>query len=120
MPISHRRPGLLHLVLPHPALDQAAALSPSPAASPRTPRRTPRMLPEGLPCPRTSFTSDKPRSSIDSWNSVDTNEIVWEWKDEELALLSRTLDNIPSHLMTPYVGVVPPPNVLDKLARNIA
>ncbi|KAG9104841.1 hypothetical protein FRC06_008071 [Ceratobasidium sp. 370] len=119
MPIAHRRPGLLHLVLPHPALDQAAALEPSPAASPRTPRRTSR-LSDGPPCPRTSIASDKPRSSIDSWNSVDTNEIVWEWKDEELALLSRTLDNIPSHLMTPYVGVVPPPNVLDKLARNIA
>ncbi|KAG8747344.1 hypothetical protein FRC10_001523 [Ceratobasidium sp. 414] len=119
MPIAHRRPGLLHLVLPHPALDQAA-LSPSPAASPRTPRRTSRLLPDGLPCPRTSIASDKPRSSIDSWNSVDTNEIVWEWKDEELTLLSRTLDNIPSHLMTPYVGVIPPPNVLDKLARNIA
>ncbi|KAG9113672.1 hypothetical protein FRC07_007739 [Ceratobasidium sp. 392] len=117
MPIAHRRPGLLHLVLPHPALDQAAALSPSPALSPHTPRRTSR---EGLPCPRTSIASDKPRSSIDSWNSVDTNELVWEWKDEELALLSRTLDNLPSHLMTPYVGVVPPPNVLDKLARNIA
>ncbi|KAG8688103.1 hypothetical protein FRC08_011618 [Ceratobasidium sp. 394] len=116
MPIAHRRPGLLHLVLPHPALDQAAALE-SPAASPRTPRRTSRLSDT---CPRTSIASDKPRSSIDSWNSVDTNEMVWEWKDEELALLSRTLDNLPSHLMTPYVGVIPPPNVLDKLARNIA
>ncbi|KAF8606568.1 hypothetical protein BDV93DRAFT_553735 [Ceratobasidium sp. AG-I] len=121
MPIAHRRPGLLHLVLPHPALDQASTLSPSSAASPHTPRKTSRLLPDsGLPHPRTSITSDRPRSSIDSWNSVDTNEIAWEWKDEELALLSRTLDNIPSHLMTPYVGVIPPPNVLDKLARNIA
>ncbi|QRV75208.1 hypothetical protein RhiJN_03223 [Ceratobasidium sp. AG-Ba] len=112
MPIAHRRPGLLHLVLPHPALDHPAAISPEPAASPRTPRRTSQ--------PRSSLASDKPRSSIDSWNSVDTNEIAWEWKHEELELLSRTLDNIPSHLMTPYVGVIPPPNVLDKLARNIA
>ncbi|CAE6478229.1 hypothetical protein AG1IA_05273 [Rhizoctonia solani AG-1 IA] len=121
MPIAHRRPGLLHLVMPHPALDQTAASSPSSTvASPHTPRRTPRHLPESLPHTRTSVASDKPRSSIDSWNSVDTNELVWEWKDEELELLSRTLDNIPSHLMTPYVGVVPPPNVLDKLARDIA
>ncbi|QRW18105.1 hypothetical protein RhiXN_03029 [Rhizoctonia solani] len=107
--------------MPHPALDQTAASSPSSTvASPHTPRRTPRHLPESLPHTRTSVASDKPRSSIDSWNSVDTNELVWEWKDEELELLSRTLDNIPSHLMTPYVGVVPPPNVLDKLARDIA
>ncbi|CEL55551.1 hypothetical protein RSOLAG1IB_01563 [Rhizoctonia solani AG-1 IB] len=118
---AHRRPGLLHLVMPHPALDQTTASSPSSTvASPHTPRRTPRQLPDSLPQPRTSVASDKPRSSIDSWNSVDTNELIWEWKDEELALLSRTLDNIPSHLMTPYVGVVPPPNVLDKLARDIA
>lgn len=121
MPIAHRRPGLLHLVMPHPALDQTSAPSPSSTvASPHTPRRTPRHTPDSLPRPRTSVASDKPRSSIDSWNSVDTNELIWEWKDEELELLSRTLDNIPSHLMTPYVGVVPPPNVLDKLARNIA
>ncbi|CAE6462152.1 unnamed protein product [Rhizoctonia solani] len=121
MPIAHRRPGLLHLVMPHPALDQTTAPSPSSTvASPHTPRRTPRHLPDSLPQPRTSIASDKPRSSIDSWNSVDTNELVWEWKDEELALLSHTLDNLPSHLMTPYVGVIPPPNVLDKLARDIA
>ncbi|CUA68431.1 hypothetical protein RSOLAG22IIIB_03467 [Rhizoctonia solani] len=121
MPIAHRRPGLLHLVMPHPALDQTAAPSPSSTvASPHTPRRTPRQTPDSLPRARTSVASDKPRSSIDSWNSVDTNELVWEWKEEELELLSRTLDNIPSHLMTPYVGVVPPPNVLDKLARDIA
>ncbi|CAE6536296.1 unnamed protein product [Rhizoctonia solani] len=121
MPIAHRRPGLLHLVMPHPALDQTAAPSPpSTVASPHTPRRTPRHLPESLPRPRTSVASDKPRSSIDSWNSVDTNELIWEWKEQELELLSRTLDNIPSHLMTPYVGVIPPPNVLDKLARDIA
>ncbi|KAG8731272.1 hypothetical protein FRC11_004598 [Ceratobasidium sp. 423] len=121
MPIAHRRPGLLHLVMPHPALDQTAAPSPSSTvASPHTPRRAPRHPPESLPRPRTSIASDKPRSSIDSWNSVDTNELVWEWKEEELEVLSRTLDNIPSHLMTPYVGVIPPPNVLDKLARDIA
>ncbi|CAE6440502.1 unnamed protein product [Rhizoctonia solani] len=121
MPIAHRRPGLLHLVMPHPALDQASAPSPSSTvASPHTPRRTPRQTPDSLARPRTSVASDKPRSSIDSWNSVDTNELIWEWKEEELELLSRTLDNIPSHLMTPYVGVIPPPNVLDKLARDIA
>ncbi|KAJ1307706.1 hypothetical protein OPQ81_001795 [Rhizoctonia solani] len=121
MPIAHRRPGLLHLVMPHPALDQTTAPSPSSTvASPHTPRRAPGHTPESLPRPRTSVASDKPRSSIDSWNSVDTNELIWEWKEEELDLLSRTLDNIPSHLMTPYVGIIPPPNVLDKLARNIA
>ncbi|CAE6461284.1 unnamed protein product [Rhizoctonia solani] len=121
MPISHRRPGLLHLVMPHPALDQTAASSPSSTvASPHTPRKAPRHTPDSLPRPRTSVASDKPRSSIDSWNSVDTNELIWEWKDAELEVLSRALDNIPSHLMTPYVGAIPPPNVLDKLARDIA
>ncbi|KAH7341613.1 hypothetical protein B0J17DRAFT_714775 [Rhizoctonia solani] len=121
MPISHRRPGLLHLVMPHPALDQTAASSPSSTvASPHTPRKAPRQTPDCVPRLRTSVASDKPRSSIDSWNSVDTNELIWEWKDEELKVLSRALDNIPSHLMTPYVGVIPPPNVLDKLARDIA
>lgn len=35
-------------------------------------------------------------------------------------ILPQTLDTLPSHLMTPFNGAVPPANLLDKIARSIA
>ena len=31
----------------------------------------------------------------------------------------QTLENLPSHLLTPFVGPVPPSNLLDKIARGV-
>lgn len=59
----------------------------------------------------------------------------WEWKQEEILLLQRvcsktnhgtythitqTLDALPSHLLTPFNGPVPPSNLLDKIARGVS
>ena len=33
---------------------------------------------------------------------------------------SQTLDALPSHLLTPFNGPVPPSNLLDKIARGVA
>ena len=32
----------------------------------------------------------------------------------------QTLDALPSHVLTPFIGPVPPSNLLDKIARNVA
>lgn len=32
---------------------------------------------------------------------------------------SQTLDNLPAHLLTPFIGAVPPSNLLDKIARRV-
>lgn len=34
--------------------------------------------------------------------------------------LKQTLDALPSHLLTPFNGPVPPSNLLDKIARGVA
>ena len=34
--------------------------------------------------------------------------------------LEQTLDALPSHLLTPFNGPVPPSNLLDKIARGVA
>ncbi|KAI6042853.1 hypothetical protein EDC04DRAFT_2654997 [Pisolithus marmoratus] len=62
------------------------------------------------------------RNSTDSWNSsnYDIEDPAAVWKDEEARLLSRTLDALPAHLITPFNGPVPPPNLLDKVARGIS
>ncbi|KAJ3554496.1 hypothetical protein NM688_g3077 [Phlebia brevispora] len=46
--------------------------------------------------------------------------MTFEWKPEQILLLTRTLDALPSHLLTPFNGPVPPSNLLDKLARGVA
>ena len=33
---------------------------------------------------------------------------------------SQTLDALPTHLVTPFIGPVPPSNLLDKIARGVA
>lgn len=62
------------------------------------------------------------RNSTDSWNSsnYDLEDPAAVWKDEEVRLLSRTLDALPAHLITPFNGPVPPSNLLDKIARGIS
>ena len=35
-------------------------------------------------------------------------------------LFLQTLDALPSHLLTPFNGPVPPSNLLDKIARGVA
>ena len=32
----------------------------------------------------------------------------------------QTLDALPAHILTPFIGPVPPSNLLDKIARNVA
>ena len=32
----------------------------------------------------------------------------------------QTLDALPSHLLTPFIGSIPPSNLLDKIARGVA
>jgi transcription factor SPN1 len=79
--------------------------------------------------PRTPPTSNEPhlffvapnRKSTDSWNSSNQDyELDSDWKPDHLLLLSRTLDALPAHLLTPFNGSVPPSNLLDKIARGVA
>ncbi|KAF9061337.1 hypothetical protein BDP27DRAFT_363857 [Rhodocollybia butyracea] len=60
---------------------------------------------------------------MDSWNSSNQDvgeDCDSEWKGEQILLLSRTLDSLPSHLVTPFNGPIPPSNLLDKIARGVA
>ena len=103
----------------------------SAASSPRTPCGSPRWSP-------IYFSSAVNRNSTDSWNSSNgPDEIEWEWKPEQVLLLTRvcpfpnqrvqtltsrrkqTLDALPAHLVTPFIGPVPPSNLLDKIARGL-
>ncbi|KAL6302418.1 hypothetical protein BKA93DRAFT_827498 [Sparassis latifolia] len=62
------------------------------------------------------------RKSTDSWNSSNcdgADELEFEWSPEQVRLLSRTLDALPAHLLTPFNGPVPPSNLLDKIARGV-
>ncbi|KAL1696928.1 hypothetical protein GGG16DRAFT_120556 [Schizophyllum commune] len=106
----------LAIVLPHPQLPRRRSNLLSGSASPRTPRSC------GSPsCSPIFLTTSTNRNSCDSWNSsIHEDEKEWEWKAEQLLLLSRTLDALPSHLYTPFNGSVPPSNLLDKIARGVA
>ncbi|KAI0749796.1 hypothetical protein C8Q80DRAFT_1100527 [Daedaleopsis nitida] len=86
----------------------------SSASNPRTPP------PRDTPLPLLSPASN--RKSSDSWNSSNydaADDFEWEWKIEQTRLLSRTLDALPAHLLTPFNGPVPPSNLLDKIARGV-
>ncbi|TRM64352.1 hypothetical protein BD626DRAFT_568116 [Schizophyllum amplum] len=103
----------LAIVLPHPQLPRRRSNLISGSASPRTPR--------GSPTCSNIFLTSANRKSCDSWNSsIHEDEKEWEWKPEQLLLLIRTLDALPSHLYTPFNGSVPPSNLLDKIARGVA
>ncbi|KAL5526461.1 hypothetical protein ACEPAF_8184 [Sanghuangporus sanghuang] len=112
----------LSLVLPRPPLPKRTSSirsSTESFSSPRTPRNS-----LGLPSP-TLFKLDSaaPRRSTDSWNSSihdgGDDDMDCEWTSEQLVLLSKTLDALPSHLFSPFNGSVPPPNILDKISRSI-
>ncbi|KAL4243813.1 hypothetical protein ABKN59_010712 [Abortiporus biennis] len=84
------------------------------ASGPHTPTGVNAPLP-------TLFGSNSNRYSTDSWDSsnYDLDELEPEWKSEHLRLIKRTLDALPSHLLTPFNGPVPPSNLLDKIARGL-
>ncbi|KDR79000.1 hypothetical protein GALMADRAFT_224250 [Galerina marginata CBS 339.88] len=104
----------LAIVLPHPPLPRrrSSLLSLNSAASPHTPRS----------CPSPSLPIFYPanRKSTDSWNSSNADDMDFEWKQDQILLLSRTLDALPAHLVTPFNGPVPPSNLLDKIARGVS
>ena len=82
------------------------------------------------------------RKSSDSWNSSNydpADDPDPEWKSEHVLLLTRvclqsppiyhipftnhtpqTLDALPAHVLTPFIGPVPPSNLLDKIASGVA
>ncbi|KAI0078747.1 hypothetical protein K474DRAFT_1706147 [Panus rudis PR-1116 ss-1] len=98
--------------LPLPRTRSSCASS---ASTPHTPTGGHSQLP--------LFSSNTNRNSSSSWNSSscdDADDIEWEWKPDQIMLLSRTLDALPSHLLTPFNGPVPPSNLLDKIARRVA
>ncbi|KAI5122892.1 hypothetical protein M0805_007570 [Coniferiporia weirii] len=119
---TRRTAHLSSLVLPHPPLPKRTSSIRSSIdaySSPRTPRSS-----TGLPSP-TLFKLDSaaPRRSTDSWSSSvqdgGDDDMEWEWTVEQLSLLSKTLDALPSHLLSPFNGSFPPANVLDKISRSI-
>ncbi|KZT22063.1 hypothetical protein NEOLEDRAFT_1181269 [Neolentinus lepideus HHB14362 ss-1] len=112
----------LGLVIPRPVAPtrRSSGLRPG-LASPRTP----------LSCatPPSSFffnastSSRRSRDSGSSWNSsngddADAPEV--EWTADHVLRLQRTLDALPSHVLTPFTGPVPPSNLLDKIAKALA
>ena len=124
----------LTIVLPHPALP--AKSRPSTVS---TEPHTPRSRHSSLNVQSIYYPAN--RKSSDSWNSSnadDHQEIEVDWKHEEVLLLSRvcsfsptrsvtqkkeknqTLDALPSHLLTPFNGPIPPSNLLDKIARGVS
>ncbi|CAA7267071.1 unnamed protein product [Cyclocybe aegerita] len=114
---SRRPSGLtpLAIVLPHPPLPRrrSSLLSIGSATSPHTPRSC------HSPClPIYNYPAN--RKSTDSWNSSNADDMEFDWKPDQVLLLTRTLDALPAHLVTPFNGPVPPSNLLDKIARGVA
>ncbi|KAG2341700.1 hypothetical protein BDR05DRAFT_949529 [Suillus weaverae] len=52
-------------------------------------------------------------------SNYDFDDPSIDWKEDEVRLLGRTLDALPSHLIMPFNGSIPPPNLLDKIACGI-
>ncbi|KAF8899928.1 hypothetical protein CPB84DRAFT_1680801, partial [Gymnopilus junonius] len=108
---SRRGTGLTPLAVIQPRR-RSSLLSLNSAASPHTPRS----------CPSPSLPIFYPanRNSADSWNSSNPDDAEFDWKQDQVLLLSRTLDALPAHLVTPFNGPVPPSNLLDKIARGVS
>ncbi|KAK7033240.1 hypothetical protein R3P38DRAFT_3313286 [Favolaschia claudopus] len=105
----------LSIVLPHPQLPRRRSSLLSLVTSPKTPSRG-----SGSPtCSALLFAAN--RKSTDSWNSSnqDLDDLDYDWKQDQILLLRRTLDALPPHLMTPFNGPIPPSNLLDKIARGV-
>ncbi|KAF8150662.1 hypothetical protein B0H34DRAFT_678454 [Crassisporium funariophilum] len=116
---SRRPSGLtpLAIILPHPPLphrrSSLLSVNSASASAPHTPRS----------CPSPSLPLYYPanRKSTDSWTSSNANDdIECDWRPEHVVLLSRTLDALPAHLVTPFNGPIPPSNLLDKIARGVS
>ncbi|KAI0719344.1 hypothetical protein C8T65DRAFT_569303 [Cerioporus squamosus] len=104
----------LSLIMPHPSLPRRRSSMLSSVSDPHTPP------PRNSPLPMLSPSAN--RKSSDSWNSSNydaADDTEWEWTPEQTRLLSRTLDALPSHLLTPFNGPVPPSATLDKIAKGI-
>ncbi|KAI0091242.1 hypothetical protein BDY19DRAFT_991814 [Irpex rosettiformis] len=112
----HRRPSVAVAPLPALALptrEMNALLSSG--SAPHTPTKRAEPLP--------LFAVNKNRYSTDSWNSSNfdgAEDMELEWKPEQIRFLNRTLDSLPAHLLTPFIGSVPPSNLLDKIARRVS
>ncbi|KAF8843753.1 hypothetical protein BDN67DRAFT_115083 [Paxillus ammoniavirescens] len=106
----------LALILPRPQIPSPIPRFSTPSSAPRTPNRSPAASHILLSPPPAN------RNSTDSWNSsnYDFEDPNAEWKEEDVKLLSRTLDALPAHLITPFNGFVPPSNLLDKIARGVS
>ncbi|KAJ3814109.1 hypothetical protein EV368DRAFT_74278 [Lentinula lateritia] len=116
------RVSTLAIVLPHPPLlrRRSSLLSQGSVNSPHTPRTSNCASPT---CQSWLFANNNNRKSTDSWNSSNQDvgeDCESEWKPDQILLLSRTLDALPSHLVTPFNGPIPPSNLLDKIARGVA
>ncbi|KAG1766845.1 hypothetical protein EV702DRAFT_1203976 [Suillus placidus] len=109
----------LALIIPRPHIPSVIRPRPSTSSflssAPRTPSRSPVASHIFISPPAQN------RNSCDSWNSsnYDFDDPSVVWKEDEVRLLGRTLDALPSHLITPFNGSIPPPNLLDKIARGI-
>ncbi|SJL09712.1 uncharacterized protein ARMOST_13093 [Armillaria ostoyae] len=113
----------LAIVLPQPPLPRRRSSLLSTGSASSSPR-TPRSSACGSPNCSSWFIKANNRKSSDSWNSSnqdfgDDVETA-DWKADHILLLSRTLDALPSHLVTPFNGPIPPSNLLDKIARGVA
>ncbi|KAL4072680.1 hypothetical protein V8B97DRAFT_2006508 [Scleroderma yunnanense] len=113
----------LALLVPRPQIPATHSSPSTPATNrvsaplslPHTPQRSPAASHLFLSPPTPH------RNSTDSWNSsnYEFDDPAVVWKDDEARLLARTLDALPAHLITPFNGLVPPSNLLDKIARGI-
>ncbi|KIK96781.1 hypothetical protein PAXRUDRAFT_137682 [Paxillus rubicundulus Ve08.2h10] len=106
----------LALILPRPQIPSLIPRFSTPSSAPRTPNRSPAASHILLSPPAAN------RNSTDSWNSsnYDFEDPNAEWKEEDVNFLSRTLDALPAHLITPFNGFVPPSNLLDRIARGVS
>ncbi|KAH9940964.1 hypothetical protein B0H21DRAFT_697351 [Amylocystis lapponica] len=101
--------------MPHPPLSRRRSSLLSAGSSPHTPPNSNSPLP--------FLSSAANRKSSDSWNSSNydgAEDIEVEWTPEHTRLLTRTLDALPAHLLTPFNGPIPPSNLLDKIARGVS
>ncbi|PIL35513.1 hypothetical protein GSI_02241 [Ganoderma sinense ZZ0214-1] len=104
----------LSLVMPRPPLPRRRSSLLTSVSDPHTPP------PRNSPLPL--LTPGSNRKSSDSWNSSNydgADDLEWEWNSEQTRLLSRTLDALPAHVLTPFNGPVPPSNLLDKIAKGV-
>ncbi|KAF8126922.1 hypothetical protein EV363DRAFT_1401366 [Boletus edulis] len=94
------------LIVPRPNIPPTVP----PTFAPRTPNRS----------PVASHILLSPPSANRNTQITDFEDPNAVWKEDQIRLLSRTLDALPAHLVTPFNGSVPPSNLLDKIARGIS